>query len=424
MKLKVAYGRIYRILKILFWRMLSFIVLISMVIIRPYKIVMLGELRDRTIGDLYMRYTSSVFLLQASPLKKKFTTFWFFGGPKCANLQANTNFQRAEKVLRGPLWKEIWRLAHKQRVFYPHIIPHIEYDSGTVLPVKSKLDRDFYSRIDQSVLTIPKTNNSHEKFKRLLQQLGVNEYAGVVCLNIRNSDYKEFHLPIRDGMGTLKLEKILKAQNHRNSSIENFGPAISCLTSLGYVVIRLGMPEKFDTSNFGSGYINYGNTNFCTPENDLLLMENSEYLISTVSGPMEVARSFKKIVLALDVGSLDVFNQSYLSSHTIPIVLPKVILEKKSGNPISISALKSSGLLEMNHREVSRFFLESETWTLVSNSKEAIRKTVELFFYNSQRNSQHPALELGKRAYAETFGTICCKSCTPCLSPYWINSRE
>jgi putative glycosyltransferase (TIGR04372 family) len=267
------------------------------------------------------------------------------------------------------------------------------------------------------------TFNSQERFGVLTEQLGIEQGRKIICLDVRNSEYKRYQLPMRDGTSGKKLEQLIKLQEHRNSTINQFQYAIEYLVAHGYVVIRLGMPGQDEAELPGSGFIDYANSAYRTPLNDLLLLENSDFLISTVSGPMEVVRSLRKKTLALDVGSLNIFNQSHLSAHTIPVVLPKVIVDVDSGKPLDGISLKASGMLSMNHRELSRFLTTSESYKMVSNSKEAIKQTVELFFTNAIGNAQHPELKVGKELYIQNFGQICCMSCTPCLSPYWINSH-
>lgn len=423
MELLVFSRRVYQYLISRLLALLALLALFLMALIRPYKTIMIGELRDRTLGDLYIRYSCSTFLLAQKSTGSRAKVLWFFRGPKPANTQANSNFEKSMSVVKGILWPKIWEKAHTNRFFYPHVVPHPEFDSGRILPEMLNLEGDFFSKMDQSIHSMPMTLNSNARFKVLTEQLGIEQDRPIICLDVRNSDYKRYQLPIRDGTSGMKLESLLRSQEHRNSTINQFQYAIEYLVAHGYAVIRLGMPRQDETKLPSSGFVDYANSALRSPLNDLLLLENSDFLISTVSGPMEVARSLRKKTLALDVGSLNILNQSQLSAHTIPIVLPKVIVDVDTGKPVDGSSLKSSGMLRMNHRELSRFLTTSESYKMVSNSQEAIKQTVELFFTNAIGNAQHPELKVGKELYIQNFGQICCTSCTPCLSPYWINSQ-
>jgi len=109
--------------------------------------------------------------------------------------------------------------------------------------------------------------------EQLLSDLGVPNNGWYICLHNREAGYS----PIDD-----------KAHNFRNASISNFEIAIDFIAELGGFVVRMG-DSSMQKIKSNSQVIDYANSEFRSPENDLILAANCRFFLGNSSGLLVVA---------------------------------------------------------------------------------------------------------------------------------------
>lgn len=110
---------------------------------------------------------------------------------------------------------------------------------------------------------------------QLLSNLGVSSKGWYVCLHNREIGYS----PSDD-----------QTHSYRNASISNFTLAVRYIHDQGGTVIRMGNRSMQKIEN-NSLIIDYANSEFCSPENDLILASNCRFFLGNSSGLLVVAEA-------------------------------------------------------------------------------------------------------------------------------------
>lgn len=399
----------------------AFCALFLLWIVNPLVKIRFGAVVDRTIGDFYLRYTSSQFILHQDCKDSQLRIIWFFLGPMPANFQANLNLQMSIKVFKSKFLNEIWTLANRFKLYSELVVPHLDLDRSIILPSGKPINSDFFVNLDCTPSYFPKTPNSTTEYLQLLENLGLSNSNKIICINIRNSAYKKFQIPTREKISNLKIDALVRAQEYRDSDFSVFESGCKTLYSLGFSLIYIGFSgDQVDLSNL-SFIVDYPRSPFCNPKNDLLLLENCDYLISTITGAAEVTRTFKGKIVGLNIGGIDFMNQGYLSSITIPFVLPKVICDYSNNRPLNVEELRDSKILKMNHRQLNQILTTSREFRLTSCTSESISNSLDFFFQSEDSTIFDAQILEGKKKFQYVFDYQSKIEFAPCLSPFWAN---
>jgi|688.fasta_scaffold121948_2 putative glycosyltransferase (TIGR04372 family) len=147
----------------------------------------------------------------------------------------------------------------------------------------------FFSLIDENLkdrpfLKIP--SRSDKQVFDLLTNLGIKPTDWYVCLHIRTDAY-------------IEEEK----SKYRNSSFDNYLPAIEYIHSRGGKVVKVGEPDEFSIETH-SGLIHYENSKYRNPKNDVLINSHCSFYIGNTSGLQAIPGSLGIPVVGVNVAPL------------------------------------------------------------------------------------------------------------------------
>tara|TARA_B100000579_G_C22825160_1_gene852680 strand:+ start:819 stop:2120 length:1302 start_codon:yes stop_codon:yes gene_type:complete len=201
----------------------------------------------------------------------------------------------------------------------------------------------------------------NEFCKRQLEKYGINSKTKFVCLHVRDGTYKNDY----------------QRRPQRNSDIKNYYKLISYLISKNYYVVRFGKDHKERIDIKNEKIIDYPFSNIKSDFMDLYLVENCDFFIGNLSGPLEAARMLNKPCLALDVNLI--FHS--FPRHPLSRSVFRKILRKKDNQILSIKKFidldikyhhwkyldNSLELLQLNEDEL--LYEIKEYYDLIENSK-------------------------------------------------------
>ena len=160
-------------------------------------------------------------------------------------------------------------------VFKFHPLTSVDMNRG-VVAISGAAEVFKYSHLtspDKPFLNIAR--RGHPEVDQLLSTLGVSSNGWYVCLHNRENGYS----PSDD-----------QTHSYRNASISNFTLAVRYIHDLGGIVIRMG-DSSMQKIEGNSLIIDYANSEFCSPENDLILASNCRFFLGNSSGLLVVAEA-------------------------------------------------------------------------------------------------------------------------------------
>ena len=160
----------------------------------------------------------------------------------------------------------------------------------------------------------------------ILRQLGVGAGEPYVCLTIRDSEHYLKH-------GTPEPESFRLL----NFEAETFALMCQFLVDEGYTVVRMGTPTRNALTDL-PGVVDYANSGLRSPEHDLVLVRDCEFMVSTQTGPDALALAFRRKVLYVDVLRL---SQFFLGTR-LAVWNPVKIVCPSSESPLSLNDLLNS----------------------------------------------------------------------------------
>jgi putative glycosyltransferase (TIGR04372 family) len=186
---------------------------------------------------------------------------------------------------------------------------------------------------DYSPISFPLEERQLEKLPQLLSEMNLDSKKKYVCLVVRDELHTHENIS----------PEVAKSTHYRNSSIDDYIEAIEYLTHQGFGVIRMG--RLANKCNFEiRGFFDYANSHLRSDTNDLVLMANCDFVISTCSGIDEVATLYRKKVYLVNFLPLGEFRLSQLR----PLILPKGIRDCQSKQGLALNEIVERGLWEAN----------------------------------------------------------------------------
>jgi putative glycosyltransferase (TIGR04372 family) len=160
----------------------------------------------------------------------------------------------------------------------------------------------------------------------ILDQLGIPTDGKFVCLTIRDGSYYA-----ATGMSESAGYQLI------NFDAKVFVEACEYLVAEGFTVVRVGTPTPNPMPEM-KGVIDYANLPLRSEVNDLVLMRECSFMVSTQTGPDALALALRKPVLYIDTV---VLSQFFLGTK-LATWNPRKFLAESSVTPLSLDELLQS----------------------------------------------------------------------------------
>lgn len=317
-------------------------------VIRPWILIRMQLINGNRIGHFSIE--ASIYLAHQSLQNKKqriLNLFFIWNIWPCCNSQWDRMVRRQLNVY--------WWVEHL--LYFNRLIP-----GGEVHLVPSAYpDRDHSGLIHRTKVRFEFTSEEKVFAKSWLKKRGWQEGEPFVCLLVRDSSY----------LASLRVdyEKGLKEcsyQNHRDSDIETYIPAIKRLVEEGFWVIRMGKVMDKPMSWNHSKVIDYP---FVEDQDDLMdvwLSANCYLFISTACGLDGITDVYRRPLLFINVLPL-----SHWFSWSNNIIVPKHLVWKDTGKNLTLLEH-----WEHNYMELERY-VEAGIYIINLTSQEIVEAVLE-----------------------------------------------
>jgi len=287
-------------------------------IIKPIVLIRFGKITSYIIGHFVF---DTEYYLSEKNISGTNSLDFFFYHYKYKSYKKPPNDQW-DRMVRRHLRVHPF-VAYLYRV--NQIIP-----GGQTHIVEMNLDK-YYSRdpvgvLAQSEVHIIFTDAENERANLLLKEIGLESSDKFVCLNVRDSAYKEKYQ---------NWKQDWSYHNYRDSDIDTYEEASLALAEKGYWVFRMGKAVHKPLKSAHPRIQDYANTPYRSDFLDIWLMANCFFCISTASGLDAVSNVFRRpIVFVNHIGPI-----SNMVSWTNNLVLPKKLIWRNSDKYLSLSEL-------------------------------------------------------------------------------------
>ena len=226
--------------------------------------------------------------------------------------------------------------------------------------------RDTEGFLEKSSLDLDFQENENEEGKNWLKSKGWNEGEKFVCLMVRDSTYLETNEQLRFFDWSY--------HDYRDSSIEDYLPALDWLTDRGVWVIRMGKTMKNQIKSENKRIIDYAFLEDRSDFLDVWLFANCDLCISTGTGPDAISDVFRRPCLFLNILPL-----THIISWSNAMNVPKKLLWRESGKELSLKEyientfLKTPKDKKIEIKDLSRDEILTsvkECWRFITNSIE------------------------------------------------------
>lgn len=241
------------------------------------------------------------------------------------------------------------------------LLPIIKRTRGTIFDANAEVNDNTAYVQDSSKINFPLPELARAKLFDLITRMKLHQENKYVCLIVRDELHSRINVSDSSATDT----------EYRNSSIHDYMGAISYLNSVGFSVIRMGRLAQ--PCNFvGLDFFDYSNSDLRSDENDVLLLANCEFAISTLSGIDEIASLYRKPVYILNYLPVGSFRVSSLR----PLVLPKGLVDSQSGQVLTLREIVDRGIWEANssskYAEVGVKYVDCSPEAITEFSKQAV----------------------------------------------------
>ena len=315
-------------------------VLLCLHVVRKVFVVRLNIVGSQRFGHLSLEPEVRLGLEQLSPQRgwPKQLALWSFGH---RSVQSNQELAQ--------LWKQHVRLSPGKAVgalvrageITPRYAlaqaPMSIFGPANVLDRVNSFLAEQVRRINSDVLTA----------------LGIPANGKFVCLSIRDGSYYA-----ATGMSESAGYQLI------NFDAKVFLEACEYLVAEGFTVVRVGTPTSNPMPEM-KGVIDYANSPFRSELNDLVLMRECSFVVSTQTGPDALALALRKRVLYIDTLVLSQF----FFGTKMATWNPRKFLAHSSAKPLTLDELLQS---EFSWMKAPDDFLESKFVFERSSSGEVV----------------------------------------------------
>lgn len=215
------------------------------------------------------------------------------------------------KRILALLFLKFLKIKLPEHFFFPDIGCHHYYSDNISMSGKFLKPRVIkVNNLDLNNIKI------HQKDKikciEVLKKQKIDITKKFVCIHIRD--------------GAFKNDGNRKNRSIRNSNVLLYSSGIKYLLNQGYVVFRIGRISNVKLNFSHKNLIDYPFCNFKSDLMDMFLIQQCEFYIGNMSGPLEVAYMFNKPTLLLD--GYRIF-ENYPRNKNCLATFKKIILDKK-----------------------------------------------------------------------------------------------
>lgn len=311
-------------------------------LLRPLVVIRFGPLDTSRIGHLSA--CTELYLCGRDAGQNNAQTFDIFYPilPYC-NPHLVKMWKRQLRISRFAYWPD-W-LNRKLPNSKKHIIPY----AGA---------RDIDGLLEQTPIHLSFTPEQERLGQEQLRRIGIPKDAPFVCFHARDSAYLEQMYPNRDW----------SYHNHRDSSIQNYIPAVEELAGRGYKAIRMGAIVKEALATTNPDIIDYATNGTRTDFMDIYLSAKCHFFLSSGTGIDQVPMIFRRPIAFVNFLSFEGLS-SWGSNY---LLIPKKLWLREERRFMRFREILESGVGRFTSDEpYEQFGIE-----VVENSPEEIRAVV------------------------------------------------
>lgn len=194
-----------------------------------------------------------------------------------------------------------------------------------------------------------------DDMQRRLSLLNINLSQKIVTLHVREEGWYGY---IGHGCASWDTNEW-----PANVNIRNYAKAIEYLTSLGYLVIRIGKNQH--TLIEGDNVVDLANSPYRTDMLELYLINKSHFLIASDSGVRQVGELFG--VPFLTVNATDPFGCYPIQVKCLYIL--KKVIDKETGYTLTLRDMLSAYYHD--------YYRDTKKWKWIDNSEDEILEAVQ-----------------------------------------------
>jgi|TARA_B100001964_G_scaffold242762_1_gene318558 putative glycosyltransferase (TIGR04372 family) len=341
--------------------------------LRPLKLIRFGMLYGYRIG---LAANIEVYLCErdAGLHGHKSLDIWF-PQTSIANHQLHKMWCRILHVYSFAEWLD------KANRFIPGGAKHC-------LPLRRNQDRDVHGLLDKTEPHLSFCVKEKQRGKTALRDLCIPDGASYICVHARDSAYL-------DDVHSYRDRGQWSHHDYRDSSIDNYIPAMREMVKRGYYVFRVGHkvrePIRDDNTRIvGCNVIDYATNGMRSSFLDIYLNANCRFFVGNTAGIFTIPEIFRRPIAFSNVAPLE-----YMStSNKKDLVIPKkywLVREKRfmkfreiydsgAGYILRGDQFERSGieLIENSPEEITHLLVEMEeringTWQ-TTEEDEALQK--------------------------------------------------
>ena len=251
------------------------ILLINLYDYRP--LISLGKIKRKANNEIF-KIESPYFLFSNHPYFRKIINIFF-------NIFFIILFVLSS-IINKVLFKSRYRIK-KEYLQYKNYSSVYNLQNSKDF-IRYKNDTKFWEEYKNADYSLELNQKNQKKALNDLENIGLPINAWYVCVHVRGNFWYQ----------NIESNDI---ENRRNASIESFYKAFNEITKRGGYVLRLGdsSMDKLKTDNVN--IIDYANSDIKSDFIDLHLIKNCKFFLCTMSGPLEVARLFRKPIAVTNI---------------------------------------------------------------------------------------------------------------------------
>ena len=220
------------------------------------------------------------------------------------------------------MWERILHVWDPARYLY-YLIRMLEAgENDFIVPLSPHYDEQ--GLLSRFPAHLSFTDEEIERGLAGLLEMGIGPDDKFVCFHARDSAYLDLAYP-KD----IETHGDWRWQDIRNTSIENYLPAVEHLTSLGYFAIRMGKLVEKAINCPNPRIIDYA-TQFHSDFMDVFLSAHCSFFIGTASGMIRLPMVFRRPVVYTNMTYL--FDVQDLQCENTIAILTKLYSKEKGRN--------------------------------------------------------------------------------------------
>ena len=291
----------------------ALVVVISVRLLRPFKVFRFGPLTSNRLG--HFANDTELFLSERElGMHGKGTVDIFYHGAPICNQQLATMWERELPVSK--MAEYIDRVNRRFPGGNTHVIPW------------RKGDRDINGVLEITSPHLSFTELEEEEGKEGLRSLGIPDGAPFVCLHSRDSLYLTKQYPELD----------MSYHDFRDSAIVNFLPAAKELVRRGYYVVRTGVAVRDPIPESIPGVIDYA-TNGRTVFMDIYLGAKCSFYVGDSCGFHAIPMIFRRPVAIVNMVPIE-YAPTWMANCPF---IPKKHWSVKEDRALTIREILESG---------------------------------------------------------------------------------